>query len=59
MGEGGAFLNKSSLLASLFASLQMAPPGGPPQQQQQPQQAPVQVQQAQGGSGEAQLISFD
>nr|XP_028571563.1 hepatocyte growth factor-regulated tyrosine kinase substrate isoform X5 [Podarcis muralis] len=38
---------------------QMAPPGGPPQQQQQPQQAPVQVQQAQGGSGEAQLISFD
>ncbi|XP_028571563.2 hepatocyte growth factor-regulated tyrosine kinase substrate isoform X6 [Podarcis muralis] len=38
---------------------QMAPPGGPQQQQQQPQQAPVQVQQAQGGSGEAQLISFD
>ncbi|XP_032994970.1 hepatocyte growth factor-regulated tyrosine kinase substrate isoform X5 [Lacerta agilis] len=38
---------------------QMAPPGGPPQQQQPPQQPPVQVQQAQGGSGEAQLISFD
>ncbi|CAI5765862.1 hepatocyte growth factor-regulated tyrosine kinase substrate isoform X2 [Podarcis lilfordi] len=38
---------------------QMAPPGGPQQQQQPPQQAPVQVQQAQGGSGEAQLISFD
>ncbi|XP_062976226.1 hepatocyte growth factor-regulated tyrosine kinase substrate isoform X2 [Elgaria multicarinata webbii] len=38
---------------------QMAPPGGPPQQQQPPQQAPAQVQQVQGGSGEAQLISFD
>ncbi|XP_077184201.1 hepatocyte growth factor-regulated tyrosine kinase substrate isoform X2 [Paroedura picta] len=38
---------------------QMAPPGGPPQQQLPPQQAPAQVQQAQGGSGEAQLISFD
>nr|XP_056723317.1 hepatocyte growth factor-regulated tyrosine kinase substrate [Euleptes europaea] len=38
---------------------QMAPPGGPPQQQPPPQQAPAQVQQAQGGSGEAQLISFD
>ncbi|XP_065271423.1 hepatocyte growth factor-regulated tyrosine kinase substrate isoform X3 [Emys orbicularis] len=38
---------------------QMPPPAGPPQQQQQqPQQAPSQVQQAQG-SGEAQLISFD
>ncbi|XP_048347539.1 hepatocyte growth factor-regulated tyrosine kinase substrate isoform X2 [Sphaerodactylus townsendi] len=38
---------------------QMAPPGGPSQQQPPPQQAPAQVQQAQGGSGEAQLISFD
>ncbi|XP_042308370.1 hepatocyte growth factor-regulated tyrosine kinase substrate isoform X2 [Sceloporus undulatus] len=38
---------------------QMAPPGGPPQQQPPPQQASAQVQQAQGGSGEAQLISFD
>ncbi|XP_015282037.1 PREDICTED: hepatocyte growth factor-regulated tyrosine kinase substrate isoform X3 [Gekko japonicus] len=38
---------------------QMAPPGGPPQQQPPPQQAPAQVQQAQAGSGEAQLISFD
>ncbi|XP_054834070.1 hepatocyte growth factor-regulated tyrosine kinase substrate isoform X1 [Eublepharis macularius] len=38
---------------------QMAPPGGPQQQQPPPQQAPAQVQQAQGGSGEAQLISFD
>ncbi|XP_060109057.1 hepatocyte growth factor-regulated tyrosine kinase substrate isoform X2 [Heteronotia binoei] len=38
---------------------QMAPPGGPPQQQPPPQQTPAQVQQAQGGSGEAQLISFD
>ncbi|XP_043352471.1 hepatocyte growth factor-regulated tyrosine kinase substrate isoform X7 [Dermochelys coriacea] len=38
---------------------QMPPPAAPPQQQQQlPQQAPSQVQQAQG-SGEAQLISFD
>ncbi|XP_066469885.1 hepatocyte growth factor-regulated tyrosine kinase substrate isoform X2 [Tiliqua scincoides] len=38
---------------------QMAPPGGPPQQPPPSQQAPAQVQQAQGGSGEAQLISFD
>ncbi|XP_053157238.1 hepatocyte growth factor-regulated tyrosine kinase substrate isoform X4 [Hemicordylus capensis] len=38
---------------------QMAPPGGAPPQQPPPQQAPAQVQQAQGGSGEAQLISFD
>uniref|UniRef100_G1KT54 Hepatocyte growth factor-regulated tyrosine kinase substrate n=1 Tax=Anolis carolinensis TaxID=28377 RepID=G1KT54_ANOCA len=38
---------------------QMAPPGGPPQQQPPPQPASAQVQQAQGGSGEAQLISFD
>uniref|UniRef100_A0A8D0L7J4 Hepatocyte growth factor-regulated tyrosine kinase substrate n=1 Tax=Sphenodon punctatus TaxID=8508 RepID=A0A8D0L7J4_SPHPU len=38
---------------------QMAPPGGPSQQQPPPQQAPSQVQQVQGGSGEAQLISFD
>nr|XP_060620369.1 hepatocyte growth factor-regulated tyrosine kinase substrate isoform X2 [Anolis sagrei ordinatus] len=38
---------------------QMAPPGGPPQQQPPPQPSSAQVQQAQGGSGEAQLISFD
>ncbi|XP_058024555.1 hepatocyte growth factor-regulated tyrosine kinase substrate isoform X3 [Ahaetulla prasina] len=38
---------------------QMAPSGGPPQQQPPPQQTPPQVQQVQGGSGEAQLISFD